>query len=68
MSNPWIEHVKDFAKRNNVSYGCAISMSECKSSYAKTDKTDKTNKTDKTDKTTSDVKYFILIWGYWSKK
>jgi hypothetical protein len=26
----WIQHVKDFAKRNNVSYGCALSMPECK--------------------------------------
>ena len=35
MSNKWIEHVKDFAKQNSVSYGCAISMPECKASYKK---------------------------------
>lgn len=29
----WITHVKDFAKRNNVSYGCALSMPECKAEY-----------------------------------
>jgi len=29
----WILHVKDFAKRNSVSYGCALSMSECKAEY-----------------------------------
>ena len=34
-TNKWIEHVRDFAKRNSVSYGCAISMPECKTSYTK---------------------------------
>ena len=29
------EHIKQFAKDNNVSYGCALSMTECKVSYKK---------------------------------
>ena len=30
-SNPWVEHVRKYAKENNVSYGCAIS--EAKKTY-----------------------------------
>jgi len=33
VNNPWIEHVRNFAKANNVSYLCAITMPECKASY-----------------------------------
>jgi hypothetical protein len=35
MPNAWIEHIKQFSKDNNVSYGCALSMPECKDSYKK---------------------------------
>jgi hypothetical protein len=31
--NRWNEFVKDFAKRNNTTYGCSISMPECKAEY-----------------------------------
>ena len=34
MSN-WIEHVKDFSKKNNVSYKEAMSSAKCKNDYAK---------------------------------
>jgi hypothetical protein len=30
MPNAWVEHIKQFAKDNNVSFGCALSMPECK--------------------------------------
>ena len=33
MVNAWIEHVKKFSKKNGLSYGCALSMPECKASY-----------------------------------
>ena len=33
MTNLWIEHVKKFSKENGLSYGCALSMPECKASY-----------------------------------
>lgn len=36
MPNAWITHVKNFAANNKLSYGCALSMSECKSSYKST--------------------------------
>jgi hypothetical protein len=33
MANMWILHVKHFALKNNISYGCAISNPECKALY-----------------------------------
>lgn len=33
MPSPWIQHIKDFAAQNNLSYGCAMSKPECKASY-----------------------------------
>ena len=33
MPNMWVEFVKDFSAKNNVSYGCAISMPEVKEGY-----------------------------------
>ena len=38
MPNAWVIHVKDFAQRNGISYGCALSMPECKEEYYKTPK------------------------------
>ena len=32
-SNPWIQHVRSFAKQHGVSYMCAASMPECSKSY-----------------------------------
>ena len=36
MVNPWVEHIKKYAKDNNLSYGCALSTPECKNTYSKT--------------------------------
>lgn len=36
MVNPWIEHVKAYAKEHDISYGCAIT--EAKASYTKKEK------------------------------
>lgn len=33
MVNPWIEHIKRYAKETGKSYGCALSDPECKASY-----------------------------------
>ena len=33
MPNPWVEHIKEFAKKTGKTYGCALSDPECKSSY-----------------------------------
>ena len=35
MVNPWVEHVRKYAKDNNISYMCAIT--EAKASYEKSD-------------------------------
>jgi hypothetical protein len=32
-SNAWVEHIRQFAKDNKVSYGCALGMPECRASY-----------------------------------
>jgi len=33
MPNAWIEHVRNFAEENNLSYACALSDPRCKESY-----------------------------------
>jgi hypothetical protein len=33
MPNRWVEFVKDFAARNNISYGCAITNTDCRVEY-----------------------------------
>ena len=33
MPNKWVEHVRQFAKENGLSYGCALSTAECRESY-----------------------------------
>ena len=38
MPNQWIVHVKDFAQRNGLSYGCALSTPACKAEYRKAPK------------------------------
>ena len=35
MPNQWVTHVKNWASKNDMSYGCAISQPECKASYYK---------------------------------
>ena len=33
MVNQWITHVKEFSKKHNIAYGCAVSNSKCKEEY-----------------------------------
>ena len=33
MPNAWVTHVKQFAADSNLSYGCALSLPECKDTY-----------------------------------
>ena len=40
MPNPWIEHVRKYAKDNNLTYACAIT--HAKSTYTKKDGTKST--------------------------
>ena len=38
MPNPWVEHVKRWAKRNDETYTCAMSDPACKFEYYNKDK------------------------------
>ena len=49
MTNPWVEHIKKYAKDNNLSYGCALSTPECKNTYRKPSSKPKQKKECKTD-------------------
>ncbi len=33
MPNSWVLHIKAFAKKNNLAYGCALSNPACRASY-----------------------------------
>ena len=33
MANKWIEHVKEYAKKHNISYACALSHPDLKKEY-----------------------------------
>lgn len=33
MVSAWVEHIRDFAKRNNLTYGCALSDPNCSKEY-----------------------------------
>ena len=46
-NNPWIIHVKKYAKDHNIAYGCAVS--EAKSTYIKQVKATSTNKNEISD-------------------
>jgi hypothetical protein len=35
MTNPWIEHIRKFSKKNNLSYSECLKNEECKNSYKK---------------------------------
>ena len=44
MPNAWIEHIKKYAKDNNLSYGCALSSPGCQNTYVKSTPKPKTKK------------------------
>jgi hypothetical protein len=33
--NPWVEHVREYARKKNMTYFCALSQPDCKTSYQK---------------------------------
>ena len=49
MTNKWIEHVKKYAKDNNLSYACALSNKDMVLSYVKIDKKTKKQKMEEKD-------------------
>jgi hypothetical protein len=56
MPNAWVNHVKQFAAANKTTYGCALSMSECKNSY-KSKKEPKTKESKEIKETKAYTKY-----------
>ena len=57
MPNKWVEHVRQFSKDNQLSYGCALSTPACKEAYKATPKATKATKTkvNPKDKSYSDL-------------
>ena len=33
MVNAWVEHIKAFAKKHKIAYGCALSNDQCRATY-----------------------------------
>jgi len=33
MVNAWVDHIRAFAKKNKIAYGCALSNPDCRASY-----------------------------------
>ena len=62
MTNPWVEHVRQFAKANNMTYMCAIT--EASKTYKKP-KNDELKSTPKIEP--NDIKYIRLIKEYLEK-
>ena len=46
MTNSWIEHIRKYAKDNNLSYACALSTPQCKNTYNKQPSSKSKKKTD----------------------
>ena len=49
MTNKWIEHVKQYAKDNSLSYACALTNKDMAQSYVKIDKKTKKQKMEEKD-------------------
>jgi len=51
MPNAWTNHIKEWAKKNNVSYMCAMSQPACREAYKKQEKPKKPKKVKETKAT-----------------
>lgn len=61
MPNKWIEHVKEFSKKHNISYACALSHPDLKNDYQKVIKKSYKEKQEEKQKIIFDqLKYNIL--------
>ena len=61
MVNKWIEHVKEFSKKHNISYACALSHPNLKNDYQKViKKTYKQKREEKEQIIFDQLKYNIL--------
>jgi len=36
MVNAWVQHIKQFAAKHKIAYGCALSHPECRKTYKST--------------------------------
>jgi hypothetical protein len=61
MPNPWVEHIKEFAKKTGKTYGCALSDPECKSSYKSKKETPIKVKDTKNNKPFNKTEYLNVI-------
>jgi tRNA G10 N-methylase Trm11 len=61
VPNAWVEHIKKYAKENNLSYGCALSMPDCKNSCYKKTKESKTKESKTEESKTKERKntYYV---------
>jgi hypothetical protein len=62
MPNKWIEHVKQFAADNKVSYMCAIADPRTKETYTKTEKPKSEKPKTETPKTEKPIKQVKLTY------
>lgn len=57
-TNKWIEHVRKYAKENNIAFSCAISDKRCKETYNKIPKVSyKEKKQKKTNQVINSIIY-----------
>lgn len=63
MPNKWVDFVKEYAKKNNISYGCALSNTDMKNEYNKIHKSiknlDKKDIAKKKEETKQKIKEFL---------
>ena len=42
MVNPWVQHIRNYASKNDQTYGCALSDPKCRDAYKPRSSTTKT--------------------------
>ena len=45
MVNPWVQHIRNYASKNDQTYGCALSDPKCRDAYKPKSSTTKTTVT-----------------------
>ena len=56
MVNPWVQHIRNYASKNDQTYGCALSDPKCRDAYKKKG-TEKQNSNEKFQKMTKAEKW-----------
>jgi len=60
MPNAWVTHVKQYAAAIKTTYGCALSMSECKNSYKSKKEPTKKSKTKEKEEPKLETKAYTM--------